>query len=240
MIREKGVQLPLGLCRKLEEAFRNLRTAGQQQKDSTENNGIKFENIEKRQDVDLKELYSKRQSLEVRKKELQIDVPLPPPVGAYKTITSSNCHIRGHRESENRGNSNYQQEPCHSWMNCRLKKRHKEHGQGMSLVNINLAKLETETEKETQKQNDQSFQEKLTASFMYIMNYRLKRTDPVMYSDVNKLTRDLCSLKAFYNNKVPHHTEEDDFLELSKALSGIKRKRHCLYYQLSKMCRMKN
>ena len=226
MFREKGVPLPLGHRRKLEEALRNLRTAGQQQKDTTENNGIKFENIEKRHNVDLKELYSKRQSLEVRKKELQIDVPLPPPVGAYKTITCSNCHIRGHRECGNRGNSNCQQEPCQSWINCGLKKRHKEHGQEMSLVNSNLAKLEKEiTEKETQKQNDQSFQEKLTASFMYIMKYRLKRTDPVMYRDVNKLTRDLCSLKSFYDNKVPHHTEEDDFVELPKALSSMKKKK---------------
>ena len=49
-----------------------------------------------------------------------------------------------------------------------------------------------------------------------------------MYRDVNKLTRDLCSLKSFYDNKVPHHTEEDDFVELPKALSSMKKTKKTL------------
>ena len=105
-------------------------------------------------------------------------------------------------------------------------KRHKEHGHELSLLNGQIIKLDKKImEKETQKQTEKNFQEKVSASFMYVMKYRLKRIDPLQYRDVNKLTKDLCTLKTFYGNKIPKHKEEEDFVELPKALGIMKQKK---------------
>ena len=229
MFKDKGVALPLGHRRKLEDALRNLKSAGDQslpEKGSGNDTVTGFENIEKGKRALLTSKIEERKELEVQKRELSKDVPMPVPVGNNKASTCSNCHIRGHREFNNRNQSACSNPPCSSWLKCGIKKRHREHGLQLAAVNGQLVKIEREIlDLETQIENDNGYIEKLSASFMYNVKPRLKKLDPRKYSDVNILTRDLIALKTFYKGKIPSHPQEDDALEFQKSLKLMDEKK---------------
>ena len=98
MFKDKGVPLPLGHRRKIEEAVRNLKSAGDQsvlEKGSGDaERATGFENIENGKRAFPTSKIEERKRIELEKKELTKDVPTLAPVGNNKFSTCSNCHIR--------------------------------------------------------------------------------------------------------------------------------------------------
>ena len=240
MFKDKGVPLPLGHRRRLEDALRNIKCAGDQsvmqpggtiattgcERGNTASSLNGFENIIREKEAQLAAKMDERKELELKKRELTRDIPFPPPVGNNKTSTCSNCHIRGHRQFGNKHQLPCKEPPCPSWLQSGNKKRHHEHGLELVAVHTQLVKLGREIlDLETQIKNDNGFKEKLSASFVYEVKPRLKKLDPKKYSDVNLLTRDLLALKSFYKGKIPSHSEQEDETEFKKSLKSMEEKK---------------
>ena len=108
IFKARKLPLPLGHRRKLEDALRNLKSAGDQQlpeekvSANTSDTLKCFENIEKEKRALLISKLEERKELEQQRKDLTKNVSVPHPVGSNKTATCSNCHLRGHREFGNK------------------------------------------------------------------------------------------------------------------------------------------
>jgi hypothetical protein len=69
--------------------------------------------------------------------------------------------------------------------------------------------------------NIEGYEDKMQASFAYLVKHRLKATNPQKYRDVNILTKDLFTLKSFYDNKTPSHPTQEDSWRFQAALDTM-------------------
>ncbi|CAG2191565.1 unnamed protein product [Mytilus edulis] len=157
-------------------------------------------------------------------RQLEMPVEEPPPQGNLN-YRCTNCHIRGHKADNNKGNNVCKNDRCSTFLICGQKDKHKEFREERKSLQTQIRNIRIEVESLTTEQNQFcEYKQRNDASFMKVMKDRLRKTDPVKYSKPNILMRHLMCLKSTYNGKIPPVTQNDR-IELPKMVEKADEKK---------------
>ncbi|XP_071153218.1 uncharacterized protein [Mytilus edulis] len=228
--------LPLGRKRKIQMAIRNLKAATaiypeslDQPSTSTlsskpvsdfDNNNNGMEKIRQKILCEIKEKESVRSDLMSRRRDMDILVVDPDPIGPYKTTRCGNCHLRGHKADGNRGNKPCSLSPCKDWRDCGQKDKHPEFKKESKQIDREIKTVDKEMDElKTELARISSFEEKTTTSFISVIKERLRAIDKLKYLNTNILMRDVIALKDYYKSDIPCHPHSQDKDEFSRILT---------------------
>ncbi|CAC5382573.1 unnamed protein product [Mytilus coruscus] len=139
--------------------------------------------------------------------------------------TCTNCHIRGHKADNNKGNNVCKNDRCSTFLNCGQKEKHKEFREERKSLQTKIRNIRVEVESLITEQNQFSkYKVRIDASFMKVMKDRLRKIDPLKYSKPSILMRHLMCLKSVYNGKIPPVTQNDR-IELPKMVEKADEKK---------------
>ncbi|CAC5380902.1 unnamed protein product [Mytilus coruscus] len=138
---------------------------------------------------------------------------------------STNCHIRGHKADNNKGNNVCKNDRCSTFLICGQKEKHKEIREERKSLQTKIRNIRLEVESLITEQNQFSkYKERNDPSFMKVMKGRLRKIDPLKYSKPSVLMRHLMCLKSIYNGKIPPVTQNDR-IELPKMVERADEKK---------------
>ncbi|CAC5375266.1 unnamed protein product [Mytilus coruscus] len=167
---------------------------------------------------DIKQKESTRSDLISKRRDIDILVVDPDPIGPYKSTRYGNCHLRGHKAIGNRGNKPCSLSPCRDWRDCVQKDKHADYKKESKQIDRDIKSVDKDIE--DLKTELLSFEEKITTSFISVVKERLRATIKLKYLNTNFLMRDVIALKGHYKNEIPFHPHSQDKDEFSMILSN--------------------
>ncbi|CAC5379943.1 unnamed protein product [Mytilus coruscus] len=157
-------------------------------------------------------------------RQLEMPIEEPPPQGNLN-YRCTNCHIRGHKADNNKGNNVCKNDRCSTFLICGQKEKHKEFREERKSLQTKIRNIRLEVESLIAEENQFSeYKERNDASFIKVMKGRLRKIDPLKYSKPSVLMRHLMCLKSIYNGKIPPVTQNDR-IELLKMVERADEKK---------------
>ncbi|CAG2212602.1 unnamed protein product [Mytilus edulis] len=233
--------LPLGHKRKLQYALKNLESVTCAEKNEvyiappesscTEKN---MDKIKEKLESNLQLKEKEKQDYVHKRRQMDLIISDPDPIGPLKSTRCGNCHMRGHKADGNRGNKPCTLPPCNSWKDCGQKDKHTDYKVQCKQFDKDIKNADKEIEEMSGEiARLTSFQEKANSSFIGVIKERLRQTNKKKYINSNVLMRDVIYLKDFFNNEIPNHPQSLDEEEFSQILND-RAKKTLARYQIKK------
>ncbi|CAC5418124.1 unnamed protein product [Mytilus coruscus] len=127
----------------------------------------------------------------------------PAPQGSLH-YRCTNCHVRGHKADNNKGNSVCRNEKCNDYLSCGQKDKHKEYRDDKKKIQNRLKNIKNEiADLEDELVRATAYEAKSGNSFTKVVKDRLRKSNPTKYFQSSVLLRDVMALKTAYDNRIP-------------------------------------